>query len=204
MRIATWIMAGIVCAVGGVAAYRFLPQANTPTDDELRASLARNHSSHPILDARITGCEQGTLNDEPVQVCGVCVVSVKLHFGEQSYNAGARLAVWRGEGTVAFRRAISAEQSSIAPSAGQRGVWLASKYTEEIEQASFALLSARDAQRAGFESRRGLGAWNQFFGSGAFSAGVWGGDPPAPIKQTLDNDPALAAAMVRAVGGCGD
>ena len=102
------------------------PTSAGPTSAELMQALEKAHPGHPVVTAALDQCQEGRVNDKPVQVCDFCFVAVSAAFSDNTVERGMYLKAVRKTGSAVFRSAISVEQPSVEPAPGQRGVWLAS------------------------------------------------------------------------------
>jgi len=142
----------IGCGQGGIG-------VSGPTSDELVQAL-NGANVRPVLDSSLGSCQPGTIGEASVQVCGFCAVTVGIGRGENTYEEGAYVQAVRHAGTVAFRRAFSAEQPDVEPGPGQRGVWLAVQSTFDLgDESPTTALSNDQMRRIGYVRRTHLSAF---------------------------------------------
>jgi len=179
-----------LCAAWLLAACSQL--ATPPGSEDLMQGL-RAFGSNPILDSSVERCQPGEVNGEAVQVCDFCVVSVAIDHSN-SFSRGQRLAVGRAYGSAAFRRAISYDQPTIAPSGGARGVWVMLHDTVRSRGETTSRPLTQDLMsRAGFEPQSG---WNAFYAQSANRGAS------EAVGRRFADDAALRQDTLALVGAC--
>lgn len=163
-----------------------------PTSDELVQAL-NGANVRPVLDYSLGSCQPGTIGEASVQVCGFCAVTVGIGRGENNWEEGAYVQAVRHNGTVAFRRAFSAEQPDVEPGPGQRGVWLAVQSTFELGDDSPTIaLSNAQMRRIGYTRRTHLSSFID-------SANTRVSDE---ISERIISDQAMKDEILALVGDC--
>lgn len=152
------------------------------------ADVAQNSRGFPgLIDTGVGRCQQGEMDGVEVQVCDVCVISIHVVMGDRLTQV---MQVRRSVANLAFRRAISYDQPSIAPAAGQAGVWAVASSAAPQTNATANVPTAL-TQRAGFQGATGLNA-------------MVGLSVPTDVLQRFSSDAALRQDVSALVGTCAD